>query len=80
MELEAGREDPELVTLMFRDAQSAYTSYANQEGRIDGATLVERGETVESRARWANGAFITAGGLALTAAVMYLFTDWTTDE
>lgn len=60
-------------------AQRDYDEYA-LEGTdgdpIDGATLVAKGDRLQTNARTANILFGAAGGLALTSGLMALWTDW----
>lgn len=64
--------------LLAQSAQGDYDDYvalANSQV-IDGRTLNQKSEQVDSRATAANASLIAAGVFALAAGVMYLFTDW----
>ena len=64
--------------LLANDAESDYNSFAKQglNAPISGATLVEKEDRANGRVTNARVAIGLASGFAITAAVMYFFTDW----
>ena len=64
--------------LLAQGAQREYDQYAEQsiDNEISGKKLKKKGNRLEDRVLYANSLFIAAGALALTTAIMALFTDW----
>jgi hypothetical protein len=64
--------------LLAKQSETDANQYAASgvDAPISGATLVEKQNTAESQAFNANVAYGSAGGLALTAVIMFLFTDF----
>ncbi len=67
-----------LFAYLAHDSEKQWndTVSAGTPGGVPGDTLVDIGNTAESRARTANVLFISSGVLAVSAGVMALFTDW----
>lgn len=67
-----------LFAYLAHDSEKQWndTVNAGTPGGVPGDTLVDIGNTAESRARTANVLFISSGVLAVSAGVMALFTDW----
>lgn len=67
-----------IVGVLALTSQSAYKDYAalGKTEVISGATLVKKGNQATTFATAADGLFITAGVVAITTAVVALFTDW----
>ena len=67
-----------IVGVLALTSQSAYKDYAalGKTQVISGATLVRKGNEAQTRATVADALFISAGVMAITTAVVALFTDW----
>ncbi len=67
-----------LFAYLANDSEKQWndTVNANTPGGVSGDTLVDIGNTAESRAKTANVFFISSGVLAVSAGVIALFTDW----
>ena len=67
-----------LFAYLAHDSEKQWndTVNAGTPGGVPGDTLVDIGNTAESRAKTANVFFISSGVLAVSAGVIALFTDW----
>ena len=67
-----------VTALASKDAENQYHTLASQAltSPVNGAQLVQLGDTATSRAHLANTLFIASGGVALAAGVMAFFVDW----
>jgi hypothetical protein len=69
-----------VFSLLALEAQNAYQASANNARdtgvAISGRELTQQGQIATTRATAANVLFGTAGGIAVVAVVMALFTDW----
>jgi len=67
-----------LFGILARSAQGDYNDLAaqSQQTTIEGRVLKDKSKSVSRNNNTANGLFITAGVLAVTSAIVYLFTDW----
>jgi hypothetical protein len=62
--------------LQAENAESQFNTQAASTGTIPGRDLVNLQNEANDYALAANVTFAVAGGLAVSAAIMYLFTDW----
>ncbi len=62
--------------LLANDAETQFNRMARGSGVIEGRDLVKLEDQANSRALGANIGYATAGGLAISAAIVFLFTDW----
>ncbi|HSI06534.1 MAG: hypothetical protein ACAI38_08200 [Myxococcota bacterium] len=67
-----------LFAYLAHDSEKQWNDTVNAGGStgVPGDTLVDIGNTAESRAKTANVFFISSGVLAVSAGVIALFTDW----
>jgi hypothetical protein len=67
-----------LFAYLANDSEKQWndTVSSGAQGGVSGETLVDIGNTAESRAKTANVFFISSGVLAVSAGVIALFTDW----
>ena len=65
-----------LFGILANNAESQFNTTAAGSGIIQGKVLVDYENDANNNALLANVSYATAGGLALSAAIMFLFTDW----
>jgi hypothetical protein len=62
--------------LLANESERQFNSLAKSSGEISGRRLVHFQDQANARALGANVSYGTAAGLALTAGIIALFTDW----